>query len=1033
MTSIKNSCRWAGVLLVSIACACAAADTSSPREHLSLDANWKFHLGDDWPNALRLDKAGESGGPAAEKFNDNSWRTLNLPHDWAIELPFDPTADASHGFKPVGPGFPQNSVGWYRRTFELPAADSGKRIWLTFDGVFRDATVWVNGWLMARHEGGYYPFREDITDVAHFGGRNVITVKVDASKFEGWFYEGAGIYRHVWLDKTAPVAIAPDGIFVSCEFNNNIPYGPGTISIETHLNVFQTNVPDAKILYALSDPDGNPVEVEGLPNSVDPNTGRPFPPNIQIMDYMPSPGMGNGFYPAENGTNKFVDFDFNQYPAKVLVNARINFYPGLRGTSRSTDQQTPPFSVMPSFSAAHFVPELWSPQSPKLYKLVTTVEVDDKVVDQKETEFGIRTFAFDPTNGFLLNGKHYELYGTCNHQDMAGVGAALPDALQYFRVAKLKEFGCNAIRTSHNPPTPELLDACDHLGMIIMDESRLLGSDSENLRKWESQIRRDRNHACVGIWSICNEEPRQYSPEGGRVGLTMQNLVKQMDPTRPVTAAENVGNDYGGLMGALEVRGWNYYPGDEMARYHAEHPDQPNVGTEQGSTVSTRGIYENDPVRGYVSAYDVNAPPWATTAEDWWSYFADRPWLSGGFVWTGFDYRGEPTPYAWPCINSHFGILDVCGFPKDNFYYYQSWWTTNIVLHLLPHWNWAGKEGREIRVDALSNCKQVELFLNDESLGKQVMKPNSKLTWQVKYAPGTLSAKGFDAAGKVIAETKVETTGDAAQIQLTPNRTTISADGEDVSVVTVSVTDARGRIVPTAGNKINFAIEGAGKILGVGNGDPSCHEPDTFLAQAPVKSIPVNGWRWKLAGVPSDGSPIPEYAPDFDDSSWNAIQSKTDGETGSRVLSEGQTAVFRARVNVSEADLKNPVVQVCFGSIDDHGWIFVNNQRVGESHDWSAQPVFYIRQALHAGDNVIAVGVKNDGGPGGINTGVHVDITGRPAASPWSRGVFNGLAQIMVQSTKDAGEIKLTATADGLSPATTTIQTQPGTPRPSVP
>jgi len=429
----------------------------------------------------------------------------------------------------------------------------------------------------------------------------------------------------------------------------------------------------------------------------------------------------------------------------------------------------------------------------------------------------------------------------------------------------------------------------------------------------------------------------------------------------------------------------------------------------------------------------VNAPPWATTAEAWWSYFADRPWLSGGFVWTGFDYRGEPTPYGWPCINSHFGILDTCGFPKDLFYYYQSWWTTNTVLHLLPHWNWAGREGREIRVDALSNCKQVELFLNGQSLGKQAMKPNSKLTWQVKYAPGTLSAKGFDAAGKVIAETKVETTGDATQIQLTPNRTSISADGEDVSVVTVSVTDAQGRIVPVAGNKINFAIEGAGKILGVGNGDPSCHEPDTFVAQAPVKSIPVNDWRWKLAGVPSDGSPIPEYAPDFDDSSWNAIQSKTDGETGSRVLTEGQTAVFRARVNVSEADLKNPVVQACFGSIDDHGWIFVNDQRVGESHDWSAQPVFDIKHALHAGDNVIAVGVKNDGGPGGINTGVHVDITGRPAASPWSRSVFNGLAQILVQSTKDAGEIKLAATADGLSPATATIQTQPGTPRPSVP
>ena len=387
----------------------------------------------------------------------------------------------------------------------------------------------------------------------------------------------------------------------------------------------------------------------------------------------------------------------------------------------------------------------------------------------------------------------------------------------------------------------------------------------------------------------------------------------------------------------------------------------------------------------------------------------------------------------WPCINSHFGILDVCGFPKDNFYYYQSWWTTNTVLHLLPHWNWPGKEGQEIRVDALSNCKQVELFLNGASLGKQVMQPNSKLSWQVKYAPGTLSAKGFDAAGNVIAETKVETTGEPAAVQLTPNRTTINADGEDVSVITVSVADAQGRIVPVAGNKINFAIEGAGKILGVGNGDPSCHEPDTFIAQPTVKSIPVNDWRWKLAEVPSKGSLVSEYAPDFDDSSWGQIKPKTDGDSGDMFLTEGQTAIYRAHVQLSEDDLNNPAVQVRFGGIDDHGWIFVNNQRVGESTDWASQPAFDIKKALHAGDNVIAVGVFNESGTGGLNPDVDVELFGKPVPAEWSRSVFNGLAQIMVQSTKAAGEIKLTATADGLSPVTTTIETRPCTPRPSVP
>jgi beta-galactosidase len=457
------------------------------------------------------------------------------------------------------------------------------------------------------------------------------------------------------------------------------------------------------------------------------------------------------------------------------------------------------------------------------------------------------------------------------------------------------------------------------------------------------------------------------------------------------------------------------------------------VGTEQGSTVSTRGIYENDTVRGYVSAYDVNAPSWANTAEAWWSCFADRPWLSGGFVWTGFDYRGEPTPYNWPCINSHFGILDVCGFPKDNFYYYQSWWTTNTVLHLLPHWNWPGKEGQEIRVDALSNCEEVELFLNGASLGKQTMKRNSHLTWNVKYAPGTLSAKGFN-GGKVVAEQKIETTGEAVAVQLTPDRKTINADGADVSLFTVSALDAQGRAVPVAQNKINFSIEGAGKILGVGNGDPSCHEPDTFVPQLPVRAIAVNDWRWQRAELPAKrGATAPEYAPEFDDSSWNVIKPKTDGDTGDMPLKEGETAIYRAHVKLTSEDLASPAVQIRFSTIDDHGWVFVNSQRVGESHDWAAQPLFDIKKALHAGDNVIAVGVKNDASEGGLSPDVNVEIVGQATASPWSRSLFNGLAQIMVQSTKDAGELKLTASADGLKPVTVSVQTQLCPPRPSVP
>src|ERR1035437_1497395 len=938
------------------------AAAQSPREHLSLDVNWKFHLGDDWPDALHLENSGTGSGPASEKFSDSFWRTVNLPHDWAVELPFDWAADGSHGFHTLGAKYPTNSIAWYRRTFELPKEDEGKRIWLTFDGVFRDATVWVNGWCVRHHEGGYYPFREDITDVVHYGGKNTISVRVDATKVEGWFYEGAGIYRHVWLDKTAPVAIAPDGIFVQSKFNNNIPQGSPEIKVEVSLLNAQTNAAKATVNCEIISPDGKSLK-------------------------------------------QFSESEMLKHKSQTAVKLE---------TKISS-------------------PILWSPENPQLYKLVTTVSSDGKVVDQKETAFGIRTVGFDATNGFLLNGKHYELYGTCNHQDHAGVGAAIPDALLEFRVNKLKEFGCNAYRMSHNPPTPELLDACDRLGMLVMDESRLMGSDSVNREKWDDLIRRDRNHPSVALWCIANEQFMvQDTPQAASVARTMQDYVKQLDPLRPVSYASPEDDVFRGINSVIEVRGWNYHYGPQMDRYHAAHPTQPNFGSEQASVVGTRGIYANDRSAGYVAAYDVVWPGWTTTAESWWSFFAERPWLSGAFVWTGFDYRGEPTPYWWPCVNSHFGILDTCGFPKDAFYYYQSWWTTNTVLHLAPHWNWPGLEGQEILVEAFSNCKQVELFLNGATLGKQAMKPNSKLSWQMKYAPGTLSAKGFDAAGNVMAETKVETTGDTTQIQLIPDRRIIKADGEDVAVLTVAALDAQGRVVPVAQNKIHFAVEGAGNIIGVGNGDPSCHEPDTFVPIVPVRSVAVNDWRWQLAKVPHNRSAVPEYANAFDDSTWDTLKAKT-SSSELTIKTPDTTAIYRAHFTLTEEDLRDSGAQMCFSTCDDEGWYFVNNQFVGESHNWQAQPIFDIKEFIRAGDNVVAVGVNNGAGQGGLNPNVGVKIIGHAGAPPWSRRLFNGLAQILAQSTRDAGEFKLTASADGLAPATTVVRTQPCAPRPSVP
>ncbi len=901
----------------------------------------------------RLDKAGVNPGPAGRSFNDARWRTVNLPHDWVPELPFDQHAATDHGFKPVGPGFPANSIAWYRRTFSLAAEDKGRRLMLEFDGVYRDARIYVNGYFLGHHESGYMGFRYDITDLARFGSDNTISVRVDASQFEGWFYEGAGIYRHVWLTKTSPLRVAPDGTFVYSQFPKNIPEGAATIHVETSLQNDQDANQSAAVECEILDPAGK--------------TAAHFQQSISV----------------------------DAWSTKTLT-------------------QLAPIES----------PALWSPETPNLYKLITKVLVDSKEVDRTETEFGIRTLEFDANRGFLLNGKFCEIKGTCNHQDHAGVGSALPDRLQYFRVSRLKDMGDNGIRTSHNPPTPELMEACDHLGMLVMDENRLLGSDAQNLDYLAAQIRRDRNHPSVVIWSLFNEEDTQTSPTARNIAATMQRVVHELDPTRLCTAAGNVGNVYQGVNSVLDVRGWNYHP-EAVDGYHRDHPNQPEIGTEQASALSTRGIYANDKTRGYMSAYDTNAPPWATTSEHWWKIFAARPWLSGGFVWTGFDYRGEPTPYAWPCINSHFGVMDTCGFAKDNFYYYQAWWSDRVVLHLLPHWNWAGKEGQDIDVRCYSNCQEVELLLNGQSLGRQTITNNSHLKWNVKYTPGTLLAKGYK-NGQVVAEDKVETIGDAASVKLTPDRATIDANGEDLSIITVAVTDAAGRIVPLAENHVQFTLEGPGKIIGVGNGDPSCHEPDVYVPIQPSHSLALRDWRYKH-GPRSEA--MREITETFDIGDWASVD--TSRETGP--LSPDTAAVFRATFDATPAMLNATGVNLNFGMIDDEGWVYVNGHKVGESHHWEEQPSFAVGKYLHDGVNTIAVSVQNHEGSGGVNKGVSLEILDAPAPTAWKRSVFNGLAQIIVQAGKEPGALALTASSDGLKTATVNITAAAAIPRPFAP
>ncbi|HEY5088314.1 MAG TPA: beta-galactosidase GalA, partial [Gemmatimonadaceae bacterium] len=640
--------------------------------------------------------------------------------------------------------------------FDLPAADSQRRISLEFDGVFRDAMVVLNGHYLGRNASGYAPFRYDISDIANFGGQNVVVLRADATEYEGWFYEGAGIYRHVWLVKTNPLHVPQWGAFVRSDFAARDGVADSALlTIATDIANDSDDPATCKIVSEIRDPSGNVV--------------------------------------------------------RTLTAAPTRMEPW----ERSTITQT---ATIPA-------PKLWSVSSPLLHTLITTV-FDSKgdSADRAETSFGIRSFHFDVDRGFFLNGQRVALKGTCNHQDHAGLGTALPDAVQTYRIKKLKEMGSNAYRTSHNPPTAELLDACDRLGMLVLDETRMFSSQPEGLSQLERMIRRDRNHPSVFAWSISNEEwDSQGTTAGTHVARTMRRLARSIDPSRPVTAAMD--SSYGkGVSLALDVQGLNYMR-ESIDRLHRDMPALPLFESETASAFATRGIYAKDAQDGYVSAYDVNKPGYGATAEEWWNFTIARPWLAGGFAWTGFDYRGEPSPYDWPCISSHFGIVDTCGFPKDTFYYYQAWWGDKPVLHLFPHWNWTGSEGREIDVWVHSNLDRVELFLNGASLGAKAMQPNKHLSWQVPYAPGVIEARGYT-NGKLVMSTKRETTGPATRIVLNADREWLSADGEDVVVVDAHVVDAQNRAVPTADAEISFAVSGNGTIIGVGNGDPSSHEPD---------------------------------------------------------------------------------------------------------------------------------------------------------------------------------------------------------------
>jgi beta-galactosidase len=743
-----------GLRLISAVLTCATviglSSCSSPpvkkggatlRERTLLDADWMFHP----------DDVSSNDPVVSASYDDRQWRRVCLPHDYVLDGVYNSTNTRNHGYLPV-------QMAWYRKHFVIPQSDQGKTLQLEFGGIFRDSQVWLNGQFLGRHLSGYTGFDYDITKAARYGEENVIAVRVDPRQFEGWWYEGGGIYRHVYLNALAPLHVAPSGTYVV------------------------SKVPDGN--------QGADAEADVTAQTTIENDG-PVSANCDVVSEIMGP----------DGTS-----------LKTVRTAEV--VPS--GGHQNVVQQT----VLPH-------PGLWSLDSPQLYELRTTLVQDGRAVDSTTTPFGIRTISFDADKGFFLNGKHVEIHGVANHQDFPAVGIAVPDSLQPWRVSQLKKMGCNAWRTAHNPPTESVLDACDRLGMLVMDENRHLGdtynhhspkgTTSTNFSDLAAMILRDRNHPSIIMWSMCNEEGLQGTPEGAAIFSAMKAVVRGYDQTRPITCAMNSGMLKPGISDVEDIIGVNYSVNSYDA-IHQHHPGKPMFGSEDTNEKTARGEYINDTNNGWCSSYNLSDKNWQAVVE--------RPFLAGSFTWTGFDYKGEPNPYGWPDISNNTGLLDGCGFPKDKYYYFESCWSDKPMVHLLPGcWNWPGKEGQPIRVIAFSNARQIELFLNGKSLGAKPMPKDGHLEWEVPYEPGRLLAKG-STDGRVAATDLVETVGPPVRIQLSCDRRVLHADGEDTVVVPVSILDAQGRLVPNAGNRVSFQLGGGGRLLGVGNGNPSDHDTD---------------------------------------------------------------------------------------------------------------------------------------------------------------------------------------------------------------
>ena len=738
---------------------------------------------------------GEDVSYTNANYDDSAWRQLNLPHDWAIEGDFIKELSGETGKRPFA------GIGWYRKHFTVSNADKGKQIYIDFDGAMAYPTVWLNGKFVGGWAYGYASFRLDLTPYLNFNGENVLSVRLENPPESSRWYPGAGIYRNVWLVKTAPIHVAHWGTYVTTPEINQMS---ATVNLKTTIENDSAAA------------------------------------NIKVQTFVYEPGA--------NG----------QKVGKAIAKSEQTSV-NLTANSNSVSETNLQIKQ----------PKLWSINSPNRYVAVTNMEQNGKIIDSYETTFGIRTIKFDAEKGFFLNGEHTLIKGVCDHHDLGALGSALNYRALERQLEILKEMGVNAIRTSHNPPAPELLELADKMGFVVMDEAfdewvaakrkngyNLVFKDWHE-KDWRSQIRRDRNHPSVILWSTGNEIHEQR-PAGHPISLMLTQIAHEEDPTRPATAGAN-GTDsgYNGFQKTVDVFGYNYKP-FEYAKFHAQNPTIPLFASETASTISSRGEYffpvVDDKSKGLqdfqMSSYDLYAPYWATTPDAEFAGQDKNPFTAGEFVWTGFDYLGEPTPYDGktkkmpnvtdPILNrqltdelakngeiqlisrsSYFGIVDLCGFKKDRFYIYQARWRPDLPMaHILPHWNWAERIGQITPVHVYTSGDEAELFLNGKSLGrKKKGEFEYRLRWDdVVYQPGELKVIAYK-NGKVWAQDVVKTTGEAAQISMQPDHSTIAADGADLSYITVKITNKNNLMIPRSKNSIKFEISGAGEIIATDNGD----------------------------------------------------------------------------------------------------------------------------------------------------------------------------------------------------------------------